>query len=558
MKLNLGSLFAKLNLITVLVNLAGYALMAIVLYTQLNASARTQTQSFVEATGHQVTSAVSSFTARYEWNAEILSTDQDINSFLNTRHDKNQLTYALFVQYKNIGSRFSQLLSADPGLLSVCLMKNDPNLLEDGKYVVRASGLFSQLLEQKKALKNRWLSTEGSLYLANTPRLASGSLLVMQLREEDLYDSIGVGGEGMFDYYVLDNENKVLSSSQRERLGEVLPGSLLPLLSANGVVEVAGNIMCYSAKVGDLGVLVAYDVSGIRADNARTLTGLMLLVVLAMLVSIGAMTWMGRSFSRNIRRILKKLGLMREGGFAQTPTLKTADELQLIDESICDLGDNVVRLNQSLMDAAQRQKALELRFLQMQINRHFLHNSLSSLRWMAVRSGQEELSGLMESLISFYKVTLSQDDILSLQEEVTLVENYVRLENVIHLGDLRFHCDIPDELLSIPVCKMTLQPFVENAIHHGKIQGTPLDIWLTAEEMAGSVILRVEDNGHGMTDERATELKNILQGSKSGGDSIAMYNTLSRLRGLYGPDVDISIMVRQGTAIEMMLPPQEE
>ncbi len=558
MKIRLNSLFAKLNWMTVLVNLAGYALVALVLYTQLNASARIQTRNFVEATGRQVSSAVSTFTARYEWNAEMLSADQDINSFLSTRHDKNQLPYALFVQYKNIGSRFSQLLSVDPCVLSIYLIKDDPNLLEDGKYVVRANGAFSQLIAQGETLKNRWITTKDGLYLINTPRLVRGSLLVLQLQEKDLYESIGVDGEGIFDYYVLAGDNKVLSSSQRDMLGNALPDDLLPLLSVKGVAETAGDVLYYTAGIGDLSVLVAYDVSDIRANNARTLTGLMLLVALVMLVSILLMTWMGRSFSRNIRRILSKLRHMREGSFAQAVSIKTADELQLIDESICDLGNNVARLNQSLVDAAQRQNALELRFLQMQINRHFLHNSLSSLRWMAVRSGQEKLSDLMESLIAFYKVTLSQDDILSLQDEVTLVENYVRLENVIHLGDLRFHCDIPMELLNIRVCKMTLQPFVENAIHHGKIQGKPLDIWLTAEEISGSVILRVEDNGHGMTDERAAELQQILQGDMSGGDSIAMYNTLSRLRGLYGKDVDIAIMVREGTLIEMILPLQEE
>ncbi|MEG0767016.1 MAG: histidine kinase, partial [Clostridia bacterium] len=394
-------------------------------------------------------------------------------------------------------------------------------------------------------------------YLLNTPKLTKGGLLAMRLSENALYQSLGVRGEG-FDYYLVDAHHIVLSSSDRSLPKRALPAALQIALEAGTLREIEGNVLCYPEAIGELQVLITYDVSDMRAANARAVSGMLLVVVMAMLTSIALLSLMGRSFSDNIRRILQKLRIMREGQFAQPLTVHTGDELEQIDDSICDLGCNVARLSQSLVDAAQRQKALELRFLQMQINRHFLHNSLSSLRWMAVRKGEDELAELMESLIAFYRVTLSQDDILLLQDEITLVENYVRLENVIHLGDLHFHCDIPETLKTIRVCKMALQPFVENAIHHGKIQGQVLDIWLSAEEMAGSIILRVEDNGHGMTRERVAELQEIFQGKKSGGDSIAIYNTLSRLRGLYGMDVDLSIMVRQGTVIEIMLPLQEE
>ena len=557
MKRRSRSLFTKFNLVTVLINLICFMGIGIVFSQHMEAQGNVQTQNFVMDAGQRAASTVSAFTDRFEWSADILSADSAINSFLNELRAAPTLPYTTFVQYKNIGSRFSLLLSADPSLVSVSIMKEDPYLLSDGQYVLPADQLFQPYIHAPAFIVNRWVMLDGNVYLLNTPRSARNSLLVMQLDEQALYQSLSVQSEGV-DYYLLDSSCTILSSSHRDLVGCSLPDPLQTALSAGEMSEIEGNILCWPQTAGSLRMLITYDVSAMRAANSQTAFRIILVVILSMFISILLLWLLSRSISRNIRRILQKLQIMSQGNFVQDPSVSTGDELQAIDSSICDLGRNVDMLNRNLVEAAQHQKRLELRFLQMQINRHFLHNSLSSLRWMAVRKGEGELSELMENLIAFYRITLSQDDLLSLREEVKLVENYVSLENVIHLGDLHFHCDIPRELMDIMVCKMTLQPFIENCIHHGKIQGQPLDIWLSAEEIAGSMLLRVEDNGHGMSRERVEELQEIFQGKKPGGDSIAIYNTLSRLRGLYGQDVDISIMVRQGTVIEIMIPLQEE
>ena len=547
------SLFFRLNRIIILVNLACYMLVGVVVYNHLNTQATTQTRAFVSDACRQAAGSVGAFTHRYEWNADLLSSDTAINDFLNTQRDSAYLSYPVFLQYKSIHSRLSQLISTDPAMLSVTVMKDDPHLLSDGVYICRTDGMFLRYMAENPRSLNRWACLDGWLYLLNTPRASRESLLVMRLDEQALYQSVGVEGKGV-DYYLTDDRGVVLSSSDRSLPGSLLPRPLQNALEAGQICEIEGNVMCDSTETGSLRLLVTYPVSDMRQANTRTVLRIILTVLLAMCFSIVLLSLLSRTFSGNIRRILQKLRVMGGGDFLQEADVRTGDELEQIDKSVCDLGSNVDRLNKNLIDAAEHEKAMELRFLQMQINRHFLNNSLSSLRWMAVRKGEGELSELMENLMDFYRVTLSQDDILLLRDEIALVENYVRLENVIHMGEIHFHCDIPAELRDIRVCKMTLQPFIENSIHHGKIQGTVLDIWLTGEEISDNVLLRVEDNGLGMSPERMEELEEILQGKKSGGDSIAICNTLSRLRGLYGPDADIAIMAHQGTVIEIMLP----
>ena len=126
------SLFFRLNRIIILVNLACYMLVGVVVYNHLNTQATTQTRAFVSDACRQAAGSVGAFTHRYEWNADLLSSDTAINDFLNTQRDSAYLSYPVFLQYKSIHSRLSQLISTDPAMLSVTVMKDDPHLLSDG------------------------------------------------------------------------------------------------------------------------------------------------------------------------------------------------------------------------------------------------------------------------------------------------------------------------------------------------------------------------------------------------------------------------------------------
>lgn len=203
------------------------------------------------------------------------------------------------------------------------------------------------------------------------------------------------------------------------------------------------------------------------------------------------------------------------------------------------------QMNELLLTQEKNAKELQLsefKALQAQINPHFLYNTLDMINWLAQSGQKEELSKAIQALSRFYKLTLSRKEAVgSIEKELEHVSLYVQLQNMRYDNAIDFLIDVPPQLEEYSIPKLTFQPIVENAIHHG--------IFMT-EEKTGSVIItgwrekddivfQIYDNGAGMDDET---IKQILNGKKraTSGSNIGVYNTHLRLRLLYGPGYGLS------------------
>lgn len=552
-------LFASLLKTMLWVSVIGYAIIGSVQISRQNIYTRHIEESMTQTACHQVAGAVNAYITRYEWNADVLSSDNDINTFASDMHKMPHLNYELFTQYKTIQSRIMQVVALDSNDLSVQILPRAQVVVSDGMYVFKPETPFDEMINSGKIIVNKWMVNDGHLYLVNSLRkLAAGSgLIVLDVSEGSLFENAGMDGVDTFDYYLVNPEGQILSSSLRDLVGMELGDDLQEYLYCDEVMLAGRNMYLSKAIPGQnsgLRLLIVYDTTMLINGKQNSIIGTILMITVILTVSMLLFFRRGRVFRDGIIYIENLLSRIKGGEFFFEPKLRTADELQSIDEAICDMGRNVGWLNRSLVEAERLRKDSETRFLQMQINRHFLYNSLSSIRWMAVKNGQEDIAELMECLIRYYKVSLSYDDVITLEDDLKLLNDYVQLENVIHVGDLHLHIDVAEDLRGLKICKMTLQPFVENAIHHGKIQRKPLDIWVSAENIAGMVIIRIEDNGNGMTGECAQAISDVVNGLVPPSSSVGIYNTVTRLKKLYGDSVEIQLSSLQGTVVEIILP----
>ncbi len=129
------------------------------------------------------------------------------------------------------------------------------------------------------------------------------------------------------------------------------------------------------------------------------------------------------------------------------------------------------RLQEALKTIQNKQTIIEkLKFeaLQSQIQPHFLYNTLESIHWQALASGNKELSTMVKAMASFYRIVLSNgEDIISLQKELEHVKNYITIQNLRYDNIIEYEIAISDNLMEYRLPKITLQPLVENAIYHG-------------------------------------------------------------------------------------------
>ena len=139
----------------------------------------------------------------------------------------------------------------------------------------------------------------------------------------------------------------------------------------------------------------------------------------------------------------------------------------------------------------------EVKVLQSQINPHFLYNALNSIASLA-HTDADKTEKMALSLSDLFRHTINQKGkkVNTLKDELSLVRNYLEIEQI-RFGDrLKFTIDVEDDLLAVEIPMFILQPLVENAIKHGvsKIEGHG-EIVLKVNKKDNGILISVQDNG---------------------------------------------------------------
>jgi two-component system LytT family sensor kinase len=196
-----------------------------------------------------------------------------------------------------------------------------------------------------------------------------------------------------------------------------------------------------------------------------------------------------------------------------------------------------------------RLTSAKLQALRMQINPHFLFNTLNSIAalvYVNPRAADEMLGDLGELLRR--SLDSIEDQETTLAQELDFVGVYLSIEQKRFGERLRLEQRVPDELMKALVPALILQPLVENAIRHGiEPQRGPGLISIEARREDQQLHLMVRDNGRGMSG--ADPNSAVRRG-------IGLANTQARLQGLYGQSQGFSLgkAEPQGCRVDIHLP----
>ena len=181
-------------------------------------------------------------------------------------------------------------------------------------------------------------------------------------------------------------------------------------------------------------------------------------------------------------------------------------------------------------------KDAQLKYLQAQINPHFLFNTLNAGAQLAMMEGADRTYDYIQNVADFFRYNVKKgNDIVTLREELELIDHYIYILNVRFSGDIHYEKEISEDLLDCAVPSMILQPIVENCVNHGirEMSGEGR-IWLKVyhgEE--DTLVISIRDNGIGMDAEIIEKLRNGTyheERQSSGSNGIAMGNVIARLK----------------------------
>lgn len=198
-------------------------------------------------------------------------------------------------------------------------------------------------------------------------------------------------------------------------------------------------------------------------------------------------------------------------------------------------------------------QSMELKALQSQINPHFLFNIINTMASL-VRTDPDKARVMLREFAVFYRQTLeNSSDLISLAREVEQTVRYLKLEQARFSEErLAVEVDVDDDVLALQVPSFIIQPIVENAVKHAMPAEGRLTITIAGSIDGDDALLRVDDDGIGMS---AEALDNIMSPNSSTGLGIAVKNVNDRVVGYYetGSHMRIESELGSGTRVTFLL-----
>ena len=289
------------------------------------------------------------------------------------------------------------------------------------------------------------------------------------------------------------------------------------------------------------------------AGNVRltflTMCAVILLSVIILLRRSFRLTY---SITKPVSEILQNIKKVGKGEYKNISAVP-ADcvEIQELDAGTRKMAGRIKGLLENVRKEQEAQHLTELQLIQAQVNPHFLYNTLDTIVWLVEGGMDQDAVDMITSLSVFFRTSLSKGkDIIPLSEEERHTLSYLEIQQSRYRDILEFEINIPAELDNIMVPKLTLQPLAENALYHGiKNKRGKGKILIEGFDLGEDMMLRVTDNGQGMTPERLHEVQEAIRTGERAGFGLAAVS--ERIALYYGPGYGLKISSTEGEGTVM-------
>lgn len=383
-------------------------------------------------------------------------------------------------------------------------------------------------------------------------------ILAINISEDSIRESYaGVVKETDVDISILDEKGKsIIQTDQEDFMGEIKndiskasTGEQSGFLTHNkdGVQYLISYVTEMHRGWSYISVM---PFGSVPYENSwLVLTVLIILIVNGIVMFVSSII-ISKTITTPINQLLGKMQKVESGEFE---TLSVEAKNYEFKKLFVGYNMMITEIDHLIARVVEKQNTLrktELNVLQAQIKPHFLYNTLDSVLSLALSKEIEKVCELIEALESYYRLSVSKGkEVVTIGEEVSLVENYLIIQKIRYPDLFEVIYDIDESCLKVPMLKLVLQPLVENALYHGiRPKGEKGTITIRVARTDGKVILSVEDDGVGMTQDK---IDSIFNCSADENESFGLWGTVERVRIHYDhtDSVKVESSLSKGTKI---------
>ena len=360
---------------------------------------------------------------------------------------------------------------------------------------------------------------------------------------------------------IINSSGIVFSNSDNELIGK--NSDVLEQIYGKGMLDrnydyrISGKklISVYpSRKMG----YIFYRVDELDEFNLQ-MRALVVNIVIVTLISLIVAFFVAMVFVSRIinplRQLKQNMMLVEKGNFENKVEITSEDEIGDLAKVYNNMIQKIKLLVENIRILERKKRESELYVLQTQINPHFIYNTLSTIKWLAVKFGEIELSNLVSNFGMVLRSSISiGKQFVTVFEEIQCLKSYSEIQRVRFDRKFEIIFEVDESILSCVVLKFVLQILLENSIVHGiePKKGTGM-IKVICRPQEGKLFFCVEDNGVGIAPEKLQELREKLQSEHFEGfdKSIGLLNLKERLRIYYGEEFEVQIESTEDTGTKV-------
>ena len=391
---------------------------------------------------------------------------------------------------------------------------------------------------------------------------------------EEMLDPLYIGNDS--EVWFADENGLCVYSQDREELGMKLPFSIDQYRTDSG--EDSGN---FTIVVNDVEKLVSYKRSSktgwylvsakptqvVISDISLLRRNIFLVSAAAFILAVLLAVSFARRFFRPVRALAGAMKEVQEGKLDIRVDVYSEDEIGYLTNTFNHMVIRIKKLIEDNYLIRLREKDAQIEALQLQINPHFLYNTLESMSCIAYVHEVEEISIMSRALADMFRYSIRRSgSLVTVEEELNHIRNYMKIQKVRFGKKVTVDYQVEERILHCRIIPLILQPLVENSIKYGvEVKMVPVDIVIHVAYDEEQIAFIIEDNGSGIREEKRKELLRVM---RAGAEMdvlekhahIGIVNVNSRLVYQYGEASGLHIESQEGcfTKISFHIPCSKE
>lgn len=361
------------------------------------------------------------------------------------------------------------------------------------------------------------------------------------------------------DVIILSKTGQVLSSSMENHIGEDSDDILSMVkesIKSSKYVRTQFDEKPYLLTARylqdmDFYLVILSDTSIVSKVYLKSTHYIIILAIIIALLTCFIILMITKRTTSKLTKLVDTMEVATESNFKQQVPIEGGYEVRKLSTAYNQMVLELQSYIDRLMKEQEQRRVAELSALQMQINPHFMYNTLASIKYLAWQGDNNKVDEMINAFIALLQNTISKtDEMVTVQDEIDNLKNYAKINSMRYGERIQVSYYIDEKALDILIPKLLLQPLVENAFFHAFSNKQKGEIKIFVSLFNDVLTCEIIDNGDGIN-KISTEKTNFKTYCKS----IGLDNTRERLKLVYDEKAQLYVQSTPniGTSVKIVI-----